>query len=79
MFEGLAAAGAQIVVNDVSRSTGTGCIRTGGASTGGRTRSAAPTTASSVSSTAGSRGLAARVHELLKTWRYGLQQSLADA
>ena len=43
-----------------SRSTATGCTRTTGGWTGVRTRSAAPTTASSTSSTARSPGPAAR-------------------
>ena len=46
MFTQLAAAGAQIVVNDVFPSTGTASTRTTSTSTGGRTKWVAQTTAS---------------------------------
>ena len=46
MFTGLAAAGAQIVVNDVFPLDRDGLFPDGQTSTGARTRSAAPTTAS---------------------------------
>ena len=47
MFTRLAQAGAQIVVNDIFPGTRTACGPTSGRSTGARTRSAGPTTASS--------------------------------
>ena len=46
MFTGLAAAGAEIVVNDVFPPTGTASTRTRSASTHGRTSSGAPSIAS---------------------------------
>jgi hypothetical protein len=47
MFTGLANAGAEIVVNDVFRSTATVSIPTTSTSTGDRTRSVVPTIGSS--------------------------------
>ena len=58
MFARLAAAGAQIVVNDVLPFDREGCSRAGSASTGATTSSGEPTTASSTCSTARSRGRA---------------------